>query len=222
MTAEDKKACYGIRRLLELLRGSFPTGIYGIPPLDPYFNNNLTRLTINVPFLTGEIDVAKITITGLQAFKIELIELRLDTIRSDFIFTVPLLNGVVYFQAYLELAGVFPLSVNGTLRVNLQNVTVEGAVGISEKISPPKHYYTLKTLQVYFHAENIKVSVDGLNLERDILESLQSVDSLGSSFLQEPIKKVINYYVGHEILKQVNNIIENFTVEQIKAYLLDR
>ncbi|XP_045761527.1 uncharacterized protein LOC123864860 isoform X2 [Maniola jurtina] len=221
MTAEDKKASYSIRRLLELFRESFISGLYGIPALDPYINDNLTHFTVNVPFLTGEVNVAKIIVTGLQAFKIVLIELRLDTIRSDFIFTVPQLNGIVYFQAYLELAGLFPLSVNGTLRVNLQNVTVEGAIGGSEKIFPPKHYYTSKVLQIHFHAEDVKVSVDGLNLERDILESLQSLDSLASSFPQKPIKKVVNYYVAHEILKQLNNIIGNFSVQQVKAYLLD-
>ncbi|XP_039765942.1 uncharacterized protein LOC120637936 [Pararge aegeria] len=219
MSAEDQKACYNVRRLLEMLRKSFHTGIYKIPPLDPYINNNFSPVTLNVPLLTGEVDVAQVIVTGLQAFNIELIEMRLDTNRSDFIFSVPLVNGVVYFQANLALGGLFPMSIKGRLRVQLQNVKVDGAVGGHENIFPPKHFYSLTALQTHFHADNVKVRLDGLNLEKDVLESLQS---LGTNIALEPIKKVVNYYVAQEILKQMNRIIENFSVAQVNAYLLAR
>lgn len=75
----------------------------------------------------------------------------------------------------------------------------------------------------YIKWPTLQVRLDGLNLDRDVVDSLQSlVDSFDSSAALEPAKKVVNIYVAQEILNLLNRIVQNFSVEQIKSYLLAR
>ncbi|XP_052747494.1 uncharacterized protein LOC112047302 isoform X2 [Bicyclus anynana] len=218
MTADDAKASYNVRKLLEDLRDSSSTGLYGIPPLDPYTHSKFPTLPISVPYVSGTVDVTDVKLTGLSGIKIAVLEVHLDSVRADLTFTVPLLKGEVNFNAELLLGGLFSMSIEGTLRAELKNIMVECSIGGHLNTSSSEPFYTLSALQAHYHADHMKVSIEGLDIDEDIVEAIESYKSninLGD------LTKTVDSYVSNQVLSQINEIIQKFSAEQVKTYLLD-
>ncbi|CAG9575964.1 unnamed protein product [Danaus chrysippus] len=225
MTDLDKKASSDALHVLESMRGLFATGIMTIPPLDPYEDKDLKPLRFtnkDSKLITGQMKIQEVKVEGAKAFKINSLQLRMNTLRTDVDFIIPSLHGHVSFHFDLYLGGILPVRLDLKVNFNVTGISVVGALGTEEVDHEGKKVFQVQAMQGKFHADDIHLSLEGVGrkLIQDILNFLNESKILDNSPEVKFIKRRVNNYVAHILMTKVNKALEGFTVAQLKAYIL--
>ncbi|XP_068629011.1 uncharacterized protein [Battus philenor] len=221
LESNDLLASRSAHQLIEEARRMFKEGFYTLPPLDPYFKQNLPPFYLesnDLVDLSGTVHIENLYVKGLSKFHLQLIEIRLRTGRVDLQFTVPNLNIDADLQAEILVADIIPVHLQGHLSLVLKDVSIIAAAQIEPTEVRKEVVYQIVAQHSLLHIGDVAFQFKGTELDAGIKQI--GPDSVSSSEALSMLKNSVDRYIASLALKQANEVLTGATVNQVLAYLL--